>query len=342
MRRGAAKRPGGVKRDLGDLELPPLGVERRAAAPSLEREASLELQAALSVPGQRKRGAATPEVALRRAGPQSENRHRYEALVATGQTTFGPDHLETGCGIKVRGARIIGAYVRYGKTDVGRLEDIVRVSLESTRRGANVLVQIADGSVVVAPVYRDFLTGLSFDLDGNLEDVWCEPSANTARWKEDERKVAEMRELRSVIAAATALGVFRLGETEEANALLDRLRHAKTVDPALAVYAAHAFNDRRMRSQIVDLQRHLDASLGARVFDVAMLAFTLGRKGGPREMYPCVPLLTQGWALLSPLGVVLPGKLGELRGELRPSLWTHFTAAAADRLRQVLSKGEVG
>ena len=97
-----------------------------------------------------------------------------------------------------------------------------------------------------------------------------------------------------------------------------------------------------MRAQIVDMQRHLDATLGVRVFDVAMLAFSLGKKDRPREMYPCVPMLTQGWALLSPLGIALPGKLGELRGELRPSLWTHFRAAAAERLRQVLSKGEVG
>ena len=59
-------------------------------------------------------------------------------------------------------------------------------------------------------------------------------------------------------------------------------------------------------------------------------------------MYPCVPMLTQGWALLSPLGIALPGGLGELRGELRPSLWTHFNAAAADRLRHVLRQGKVG
>jgi hypothetical protein len=109
-----------------------------------------------------------------------------------------------------------------------------------------------------------------------------------------------------------------------------------------------------MRSQIVDLQRHLDADLGVRIFDVAMLAFSLGGTGkgaaartgrgddAPSEMYPCVPMLTQGWALLSPLGVTLPGSLGELRGELRPSLWTHFRAAAADRLLQVLREGKVG
>jgi hypothetical protein len=55
-------------------------------------------------------------------------------------------------------------------------------------------------------------------------------------------------------------------------------------------------------------------------------------------MYPCVPMLTQGWALLSPLRIQLPRGLDRLRAELRPSLWTHFTAGAADRLRTVLKE----
>jgi hypothetical protein len=38
----------------------------------------------------------------------------------------------------------------------------------------------------------------------------------------------------------------------------------------------------------------------------------------------------------------LPGGLADLRGELRPSLWTHFTPAAADRVLQVLRQGKVG
>jgi hypothetical protein len=271
-----------------------------------------------------------------------EDRYRYDARVTNGETTFGPDHLESECGIKVRGTRIVSAYARYATAAVGTLDDVVRVDLDTKRRAANVLVQITDGSVVVVPAFRDFLTGLSFDRNGNLEDVWCEPSANTQRWRESEGRVEEIRELRAVIAASTALGVFRLGDESEGIALLDRLRKADTIDPALAVYAAHAWSDRRMRSQIVDLQRHLDASLGVRVFDVAMLAFTLGKKGEPPETYPCFPMLTQGWALLSPLGIALPGGLGALRGELRPSLWTHFTAAAADRLQHVLRQGKVG
>ena len=196
---------------------------------------------------------------------------------------------------------------------------------------------------MLAPVFRKFLTGLSFDADGNLDDVWCEPSANTAAWSNYAKAAPEIRKLRALVAASSAVGVFRLDSPEEALTLLDRIRNVKSVDPALAVYAAYAFNDRRMRSHIVDMQRYLDSTLGVRIFDLAILAFAPAavKDRSAMEMYPCVPMLTQGWALLSPLGVKLPRGLDKLRGELRPSLWTHFRPDAAGMLRSALKEEKV-
>ena len=158
------RRPRGERRDLGDAELPPLGVERRAAAPSLERDVSLELQAALSAPGQRKRGASTPQAS---PGAPGERATRPEPLRRAasrrGQTTFGPDHMESDAGSRCAARGSPAPTLDSRQRSVGTRDDVVRVDLESKRRGANVLVQIADGSVVVAPAFRDFLTGLSFD-----------------------------------------------------------------------------------------------------------------------------------------------------------------------------------
>ena len=98
------------------------------------------------------------------------------------------------------------------------------------------------------------------------------------------------------------------------------------------------------RPQIADMQKFLDRDLKARIFDVAMLAFSLGSKPSPqepREMYPCVPMLTQGWSLLSAFGVTLPGRLGDFRGRLRPSLWTHFSPGSAGVLIETLRDGKV-
>lgn len=258
---------------------------------------------------------------------------------------IGPDHMETQCGIKVRGARIATAFARVGAAHVGSQQDIVQVSLAPGKAAANVLVGLADGSAVVVPAFRDYLAGLSFDEDGSLADVWYEPSANTALWQEYERAAGELRELRSLVAASSSLGVFRLDGEGDCEALLTRMRMVKAVDPAMAVYAAYALHDHRRRAQIRDMEAYLYSSLHARVFDVAMLSFALAGEttfDGPGAVYPCVPMLTQGWSLLSPLGVHLPERLGRLRGHLRPSLWTHFRRSAAEPLLEALQSGEVG
>jgi hypothetical protein len=331
---------------LADDVLPPVGIEGSAGLVStLESTALLDLRSVLNLQasGDRKRGVPSSRAAKGRQAP-SASRLRYDTLLASGRETFGPDHMESECGIKIRGARIKSTFAGSVTASVGSRHDIIRVDLPNTRRGANVLVELTDGSVVLAPAFRYFLTGLSFDGDGNLDDIWCEPSANTPAWSDYAAIAPEIRKLRALVAASSALGVFRLDSPEEAVTLLDRIRGVKSVDPALAVYAAYAFNDRRMRSHIVDMQRHLDTTLGVRIFDIAMLAFELGGKMKDRaamEMYPCVPMLTQGWALLTPLGVKLPRGLDKLRGELRPSLWTHFRPDGAGLLRSALKDEKV-
>ncbi|MES2524574.1 MAG: hypothetical protein V4617_17880 [Gemmatimonadota bacterium] len=328
----------------GDEPLPPpsiVGTHKRPADLVTDARAALLGVLDADIPTDRKR-SAPPTRAGARGGRAGAPRQALEKSIATASEKFGPDHLETQCGIKVRGARIDSTLARHADAHVGHANDVIRIALHDNRRGTNVMVKVADGSLVMVPALRDYLTALTFDADGNLDDVSFEPSANTPRFQLWQQNARELGALRAVIAAASSLGVFRLDDVEEGAALLARLRRMKTLDPALAVYAAYAFHDRRMRAEIVDMQRFLDTDLGARIFDVALLAFSLGKgraKSPVRELYPCVPMLTQGWSLLSPLGVELPGRLGELRRLLRPSLWTHFTPAAADVLIETLKDG---
>lgn len=343
--RHGARTPGKTAtRELtGEEELPPPGVVTATRrVPDLASEAALELAAALDPAAAtvRKRGV----VDAGRVRAPGAARALLDRAVATGTVVFGPDHFETECGIKVRGARLAEAYARHAAVRVGAGRDVVQVNLASGRRGANVAVRLSDGSAVMVPAFRDYITGLTFGTEGNLDDMWCEPSANTARWRAWRQSAREIGALRAVIAACSSLGVFRFDDPAKGIALLRRMREVKGLDPAMAVYAAYAFNERRMRGQVVEMQQYLDFDLQTRIFDVAMLAFTLGRERdakAPREMYPCIPMLTQGWALLSPLEITLPGRLGELRRHLRPSLWTHFTAAAVDVLVETLTNREV-
>lgn len=321
---------------------PPRAKGAAPGAPTIVSEAQSQLQSALGAPApapRRRTRAARASVA---PAPSL-----FEAAMGNRATPFGPDHFESQCGIKVRGARIAAATVQYGQAVVGRKRDVVRVDLPGDRRAVNVIVEFEDGTGVMIPALADFVAALTLDAQGELDDVSYEPSANTSRWAEYQVRADEMRRLRSVVAASSSLGVFRLDEEVHAAALLQGMRSARSFDPALAVYAAYAFNDRRMRDQIRDMQSYLQPDLGLRLFDVAMLALELGeqtRAGWPKDVYPCVPLLAQGWALLNPLGIRLPGRLDErgLRQYLRPSLWSHFDAGGVALLRQALTSGEVG
>ena len=178
------------------------------------------------------------------------------------------------------------------------------------------------------------------------DDVSYEPSANTVLGRAYAGAAGEVRQLRAAIAAASSLGVFRLDDERDADDLLQRMRSMKALDPGLAVYAAYAFHERRRRAEIADMAGHLERQLLVRIFDVAMLSFSMSARGvkagDALPLYPCVPMLTQGWALLSPLGITLPGRLDTLRGLLRASLWTHFEPAAAELLLGTINEGGVG
>lgn len=258
-----------------------------------------------------------------------------DRAIAERSTAFGPDHFETQCGVKVRGARLTDAGSRQAEVKIGQRCDVAQINVKSGYAGANVLIRLEDRTAVVVPVIKGYLTSLTFDAEGNLDDLSCEPSANAALYREWQLVAKEANQLRALVGAASSLGVFRFDDPSHGAAMLARMQALKLMDPIMAVYVAWALHDRRMRTQVVEMQRHLDRALGLRLFDVAMLSFSLSSKpsdGVPTELFPCVPMLTQGWALLSAMEVKLPENLAPLRSQLRPSLWTHFAPAAYERL----------
>jgi hypothetical protein len=103
-------------------------------------------------------------------------------------------------------------------------------------------------------------------------------------------------------------------------------------------------HDRRLHAEVARLHEQTVQALGVRMFDLALLADTLGDERvatAGAGLFPCVPMLAQGWSLLSPFDVTLHGRLPELRGHLRPALFTHFTPAGAGILLETLQSGRV-
>ncbi len=330
--------------DLGDDDLPPPAVVGAASpAPDVVRDASAELRAVLEPgaprPSAKRRGAARGAAARGEVARESVLAH----TLARTSTGFGPDHFETQCGIKVRGATLADTYAPNAGVSIGYLGDVIQVALEHGHAATNVFVQFADGSAVVVPALQEHITALTID-DGRLRDVAFEPSLNTARGQAWLARRAEFTRLRDLIAAASSLGAFRLDDAAQGTALLEQLGRTGGLDPALRVYATWALHDRRLHAEITRLHEQAVQQLGVRVFDLALLADTLGDErlttAGP-GLFPCVPMLSQGWSLLSAFDVTLRGRLPELRAHLRPALWTHITPAGAGILLDSLQSGLV-
>jgi Caspase domain len=253
----------------------------------------------------------------------------------------GPMHQETRCGFKVRGAKILEAFSLLAKLKpFERPGELVQVGAVDPP-GASALLVFDSLTGVVVPAIPDFLVTLTVE-DGELVDVSYEPSDNTDRWNEFRPRAKEIRALRALASASTRNGVFSL-EGDDALTVARRMQFAKGLDPTLAIYAAHAYDRIGRRDLIREMSGYMRADLGARLFDIALLAGELdgGTAGRDRAILGFMPLLAQGWALLAARRVSLPESLRDIRSKLISSVWTMFDAAGIEQIRSAMQKGDV-
>jgi hypothetical protein len=255
-------------------------------------------------------------------------------------TPFGPRHYETGCGFKLRGATVKAVHAPGASHEVLDSQGtLVRVSPQ--HGPATVLLELHDGCGVLLPAIPDFLAELTFD-EGELSQVAYEPSDNGSRWGEYKARQREMRTLRAAIAAAAGLGVFRL-KGDNALQLAQAMQFAKSIDPSMALYAAYAYHDLGRRDRIREMQSYLRGDLGVTLFDIALLAADDSLEEALRNdaVLPPVPMLSQGWSLLSAFKAPMHPKLRELERCLRPSLWTLFDPDGTQRLVKAIHNGAI-
>jgi hypothetical protein len=257
-----------------------------------------------------------------------------------GAQGFGPTHFETRCGFKVQGAKITGVFSTAALSMEQFGDSLVHID-QFAGPAANILIIIEGGAGVVVPAIPEFVGALTFE-DGELVKIAYEPADTSARWHEFRHQMDELRALGNLIATSARFGMFRL-EGEDALAIARRLQLAKGVAPSMAVYAAYAYNDLNRRDRLTEIHDYLFADLGFRFFDIALLTRGLegtvaGRTAG---VFPFVPMLAQGWALLSAHRVKLPHRLEGLERRLRSSLWTLFDPDGVAAIRDAMHAGEV-
>jgi hypothetical protein len=254
---------------------------------------------------------------------------------------FGPEHFETQCGIKVRGARIVQFTAPLASgTLLGGTGDVLRIE-RLAGAGASVLLRFDNGTGCVVPVVEGFLTAVTID-DGDLVDVAYEPSDNSPRWSLFRDGAQDIRTLRAIAATASREGQFHL-DVKDAEAVGRRMRYGKSVDPTLAIYAAYAYHDLQLTDRIQEMSSVLSADVGVTFFDLELLGRRLvgARLDRQQRVIPFVPLLSQGWSLLRAHRVQLHPALSDIGQHLRASLWTQFDSRGIEKLAGALSSGDL-
>jgi hypothetical protein len=311
--------------------LPPPGVVAIARQRGLVGEGRDRLAAALNpVSADAKRRAAGRAPAAREA----ERRSPLDRAVTTARarTERASSGLDTG--LVVRDSHAKAAWVSHGAevslSEGGRR---LEVTLPPRVRAASILVQFGDGSATLAPVFARHVTQLGFDDDGLLDDLVV--AAGGAAGRDGGGLTAPAADLRAVIAATASLGVLRVDQAHDAEALARQFDAMIVIEPGMAVHAAYAFFDARRYDVVAALGQRLQSRLKTRIFDLALL----GREPDSCAVFPLVPMRTTGWPLVEPLGWRLPKELLALRRHLRPALWTHFESAALPLLKRALKLG---
>lgn len=255
---------------------------------------------------------------------------------------YGPMHFESGCGFKIRGAKVVRCLAHEGCFEIIKNGQLVRTNLLAGR-AVSTLLTFSNGYAALLPAIQDFLASLTFDGE-NLVDVAYEPSDKSDRWSEYKDRAAEIRNLRAVIASSSRFGTFRL-EGPETEELAGRMQIAKGIDPSLALYAAHAYRDIGKRDRITQMIGFMNDDLHIGLFDIFLLAGRLNDKLDHQlrnTIFPFLPMLSQSWALMPAYNVALPSGLETIsRHVLADSLWTLFDADGVRLISQLILQGGV-
>lgn len=282
--------------------------------------------------------AGAPPIAAA-AAPAGSPEARITEPMTRIQRPFGPTHFEHGCGFKVRGSRFASAE---SASVVASIPDPQRriLSIHGANPAANVLIEFDGGSGMLLPAIRGYVAAIKIERSV-VVNVSYEPVDDSPRWAMTQPRQFELRRLRALLAASARLGVLQL-RPADAGQLLDRIQAGTLIDPTLALYAAYALAEIQQSELIRKIQESLRRELTVGLFDLALLAGELrGRPGGPGDLYPPVPLLAQGWALMRAHRVALPDRLGDLENHRLESFWTLFDAQGVQLIRSALKSKEI-
>ncbi|MCW2306708.1 caspase family protein [Rhodobium gokarnense] len=255
-------------------------------------------------------------------------------------------------GFAVYGARVaqVGAWrIDTGRSPEDSDADIWRAYMPDGQRAAHVAVLFEDGRGTVLPVLQGFGTHVTVEPQG-VVDMRFNPAQSNFLFIDYLDALDRLAFLRGFAAEATRQGalVFE-GSREEreaaARSFAERVRMGKGYDPTLGIYAAYAYATAFMEDGVRSVHDSMLETLGAELFDVALLAGRLGPDGraqSGRPVVPPVPLMRQGWEYLRVRGVETTRIMATARTALLNSLWTTYDGEAAKLVTDLVASTPSG
>lgn len=258
-----------------------------------------------------------------------------------------PKSFETETGLFVSGTDVDEVHVAAGMGHVELAPEkgpgVIRLAPVS-HQPYSAAIRFAGGAGTVVAALPGYIGTIVVD-DGRVVSVSYLRSGTRTTDSDEDSRLAELREL---VATSARFGTFRIPGTgdeqrDRAEALGNKIRMLKSIDPTLGIYSAYAYSEADLVNKIQSVHSFMGSDIGGEIFDVALLAGVL-RDRVPEEragVAPFCPMLSQGWGLLRISNVQLDPRIDAARDHIEPALWTTFRPAGMDIVLDAMQSGGV-
>jgi hypothetical protein len=193
----------------------------------------------------------------------------------------------------------------------------------------SILLQFQEGTGTLLAVLPGFI-GVITVAEGRVLNVNYVPALTTTRFQVYRRGAAEQEKVKALVAVRARHGEFNPAGSPVLP-LAAWLQSPPGFDPTLGLYVAYSYAQWGQYDELAILRRRLAADPGLPpLFDIELLTVRYqdaASSAVPRpSIVPLTPLLTQGWALLTPGNSLYQPLHAQLRAHLLPALWTTYTA----------------
>jgi hypothetical protein len=255
--------------------------------------------------------------------------------------TRGRESFETGTGFTLIGSQIEGAIASHSNCDIFEESGAFQIRLHHAtyQKPQSLLMQIAGGRGIPLPVLPGFI-GTVLVENQQVVSLAYVPARSSDRYALYHSSSAEIEQRRAFLAVATRSGSFRIDTNPQSLDAAYFLRELKGIDPIFGLYAAYAYAQAGNFEGVESVYTFMSYMPEPVLFDVTLLAGKLFNRQN-HTLSPFCPMLTQGWALLTPYEKKLPAVVRNASRSLVPGLWTTFEPEAVKKLWKAIEKGDL-